>query len=134
MEHFSNDNFNDFLTWLKNLNKDEICNDFIDDENPLEDLWFVFNVNGVQDDYYDIVSKNLNDSEKEDVLDTLKTDFEYIDDELNVIICDDMDYPDDAIYFFDVYIENRNTGFKMLYGTYYPSGFETKYEIINEGY
>ena len=129
MEHFTNDNFKNFLTWLKSLSKNEICNDFVDDENPLEDLWFIFIINGIQDDYYDIISKNLNDSEKEEIVNSLKTEYEYIDEDDNIIICDDLDYPDDALYFLDVYIENRNTGFKMLYGTYYTEGFEIKYQI-----
>ena len=52
----------------------------------------------------------------------------------NNVLLKEEDYPNDSLYFIDIYIENRETNLKILYGTYYPEGFEEKYEVINESY
>ena len=58
----------------------------------------------------------------------------FIDEDLNTIIVNEIDFPENALYFIDIYIENRKTVLKILYGTYYSDGFEEKYEILNESY
>lgn len=131
--NFSNQSIKDFLEWSTNLNKKNICEDFID-ESELNDVYIIFNVNGIQDDYYDIPLKNF-DNIKEDLIYALQSEFEFIDEDLNPIIPNEMDYTsEDVLYFIDIYIENRETGLKILYGTYYSDGFEEKYEIINDEY
>ena len=126
--NFSNQSIKDFLEWSTNLNKKNICEDFID-ESELNDVYIIFNVNGIQDDYYDIPLKNF-DNIKEDLMYALQSEFEFIDEDLNPIIPNEMDYTgEDVLYFIDIYIENRETGLKILYGTYYSDGFEEKYNI-----
>ncbi len=130
---FSDQNIKDFLTWAFKLDKKNICKDFIN-EIELNDVYIIFNINGIQDDYYDIPLKNF-DNIEEDLIYAFQSEFEFIDENLNSIIVNDLDFTsEDVLYFIDIYIENRETGLKILYGTYYSDGFEEKYEILNESY
>lgn len=132
MEYFDNANLEKFLSWTEQLDAYKICKDFINSHDDLKDMLIVFNINGIQDDYYDILI-HISDNIKENIIDELQS-FEFIDEDLKVIISDEVEYPEDALYFFNIYIENRESGLKILYGTYYPEGFEVKYEVINEGF
>lgn len=89
--------------------------------------------NGVQEnEYYNITFNDFN-KVKENILNALQNNLNLIDDDLNVLLKEE-DYPNDSFYFIDIYIENRETNLKILYGTYYSEGFEEKYEVINESY
>lgn len=131
MEHFSNKQITNFIKWIDKLDKEKICNDFVNNECLLDDVYLVFNINGVKDDYYDVPIKDFKEL-KENLLYSLQNELELIDEDLNAIIIDNTNYPDDAFHFIDIYIENRKIGLKILYGTYYPEGFEEKYEVLNE--
>lgn len=133
MDYFDKKAFNNFLKWIQKIKKEEICDGFIDEENTIDDILFIFNINGVQEEYYNIIFKNFNKI-KENILYTLQNKLELIDDKLNINFKKEVDYPDNTLYFIDIYIENKKTGLKILYGTYYSDGFEEKYEILNESY
>ena len=133
MNRFNKETFSNFLKWIQEIKKEEICNDFLNEEDTIEDILFVFNINGVQEnEYYNIVFNDFS-KVKENILNALQNNLNLIDDDLNILLKEE-DYPNDSLYFIDVYIENRETGLNILYGTYYPEVFEEKYEIINESY
>lgn len=133
MNRFNKETFSNFLKWIQGIKKEKICNDFLNEEDTMEDILFVFNINGVQEnEYYDIVFNDFS-KVKEDILNALQNNLNLIDDDLNILLKEE-DYPNDSLYFIDIYIENRKTGLNILYGTYYTKGFEEKYEIINESY
>lgn len=132
LKTFDTQNIKNFLKWATNLDKESICKDFIN-KIELNETFIIFNINGVKDDYYDIPLKDFNSIEEELVY-TLQSELEFIDEDLNTISMEELSFPDDALHFIDVYIENRETGLNILYGTYYPEGFEEKYEVINESY
>ena len=67
MKYFNNQEFKNCLDWLTKLNKEKICKDFLNKDNTLDDIIIVFNINGINDDYYDIPLKNL-DCLKEEIL------------------------------------------------------------------
>lgn len=125
MKTFDNQEFKKFLEWVVRLDKKEICKNIINYNNKIEDIVIVFNINGIEDDYYDIPLKNF-DNIEEDILYCLQTELEFVDDDLNIIVDDTETYPNNTLYYIDVYIENRTNNLKLLYGTYYPSGFEMK--------
>lgn len=133
MNCFNKETFSHFLKWIQETNKEKICNDFLNEEDTMDNILFVFNINGVQEnEYYNITFNDFN-KVKENILNALQNNLNLIDDDLNVLLKEE-DYPDDSLYFIDIYIENRETNLKILYGTYYPEGFEEKYEVINESY
>lgn len=133
MNRFNKETFSHFLKWIQETNKEKICNDFLNEEDTMDNILFVFNINGVQEnEYYNITFNDFN-KVKENILNALQNNLNLIDDDLNVLLKEE-DYPNDSLYFIDIYIENRETNLKILYGTYYPEGFEEKYEVINESY
>lgn len=132
LKTFDTQNIKNFLKWATNLDKESICKDFFN-KIELNETFIIFNINGVKDDYYDIPLKDFNSIEEELVY-TFQSELEFIDENLNTISMEELSFPDDALHFIDIYIENRETGLNILYGTYYPEGFEEKYEVINESY
>lgn len=132
MKHFTSEQFMSFLSWLETIDKNQIYSRFSNNNKNIDDVLIIFKINGVQDDLYDIPVNTL-DNIKECIISELQDEnLEYIDEDLNIITCDELDYPDDSLYFIDIYFENRYIDFKLLYGTYYPEGFEEKFKIIKE--
>ena len=127
LKTFDTHNIKNFLKWAANLDKESICKDFIN-KIELNETFIIFNINDVKDDYYDVPLKDFNSIEEE-LIYALQSELEFIDEDLNTIFMKELDFPDDALHFIDVYIENRETGLNILYGTYYPEGFEEKYEL-----
>ena len=84
MNRFNKETFSNFLKWIQEIKKEEICNDFLNEEDTMEDILFVFNINGVQEnEYYNIVFNNFS-KVKENILNVLQNNLNLVDNDLNI--------------------------------------------------
>lgn len=134
MKAFTKETIENFLKWCDSLNKEQIYNDFLEEDEDINtDILIKLNINDIIDDDNFIYSNNKIKLIEDFISYILK--FNYVDLELNPNIVDEDDYnPEEAIYCIDVYFENKESGFILKYGTYDISGFDEKYEIIKESW